>query len=37
MREAKNLEKIFDSFRRFLTPCQLTRILVNIEKNKYRK
>lgn len=37
MKQAKMLENLFDSFRKFLNPFQLTRILVNIEKNKYRK
>ena len=35
--QAKNLEIVFDNFRGFLSPRQLAKILVNIEKNKYRK
>jgi hypothetical protein len=37
MKQAKILENLFDNFRKFLSPFQLTKILVNIEKNKYRK
>lgn len=35
--QAKKLENVFDGFRAFLTPYQLSKILVNVEKNKYRK
>ena len=35
--QAKKLQNVFDGFRAFLTPWQLSKILVNVEKNKYRK